>query len=55
MKDMKKVSIIILTYNAHRFVKHTLDTLRKTDYQNKEIIVFDNNSNESTKKLLSKY
>ena len=52
---MKKISIVILTYNAHRFVKHTLDTLSKTEYENKEIIVFDNDSDEQTKRLLTKY
>lgn len=39
-----KVSILILTYNAPRYVYKTLKSLQKTDYDNYEIIVFDNNS-----------
>ncbi|RHM62807.1 MULTISPECIES: glycosyltransferase family 2 protein [Coprobacillaceae] len=51
---MEKVSIVMLTYNAPRYIKHTLNTLAKTN-GNYELIVFDNDSKEKTKKLLNKY
>ncbi len=51
MKVSPKVSILILTYNAPEYVYKTLKSLRKTDYDNYEIIVFDNNSRIFTKLL----
>lgn len=49
------ISIIMLTYNAPRFVEHSIMTLTKNtkgvDY---ELIVLDNNSRMKTKKLLLK-
>lgn len=52
MVKEKKVSILIVTYNAQRFIKRTLDTLKKTNYPNYEVIVVDNDSNEKTKNYL---
>jgi len=43
------VSIIILTYNAPKYVYKTLLSLQKTSYENYEVIVFDNNSRLKTK------
>lgn len=51
---MEKVSIVMLTYNAPNYIKHTLNTLAKTT-GNYELIVFDNDSKEKTKKVLNKY
>lgn len=44
-----KVSVLILTFNAPRYVYTTLKTIQKTNYDNLEIIVFDNNSRINTK------
>jgi len=44
-----KISIIILTFNAPFYVYKTLRSLQKTDYENVEIIIFDNNSRFLTK------
>lgn len=53
---MVDISIIILTYNAPKYVRETIETLNNvTDAQmlkRCEIIVWDNNSNEETKQLL---
>lgn len=49
-----KISILMLTYNANKYVKHTLKTLKKTKYSNYELIVYDNNSNEKLKNYLRK-
>lgn len=53
---MKDISILILTYNAPKYVKETLETLhnvtKKEDLKRCEIIVWDNNSNDETKSLI---
>ena len=52
----KDISIIILTYNAPKYVTETVETLhhitRREDLDRCEIIVWDNNSNDETKFLL---
>ncbi len=50
-----KVSIIILTYNAPRYVKITLDSIITTTEIDYEIIVVDNASRIKTKKILLNY
>lgn len=54
MKKEKKISILIVTYNAQRFIKRTLETLHETNYSNYEVIVVDNKSDEETKQYLQK-
>lgn len=53
----KEISIIILTYNAPEYVRETIETLNevtnKKDLERCEIIMWDNNSNEETKNLLT--
>ncbi|NGF56545.1 glycosyltransferase [Parapedobacter sp. SGR-10] len=44
-----KVSILILTYNAPKYVYKTLKSLQLTSYDNYEIIVLDNGSRLFTK------
>ncbi|MCL1631165.1 glycosyltransferase [Sporolactobacillus sp. CPB3-1] len=46
------ISILILSYNAPIFTKHTLTKLQQTKYVEFEVIVLDNNSNIPTKKML---
>lgn len=48
----KKVSILIVVYNAPDYVKQCLVSLSKTAYKNYEIIVVDNNSLNETKNYL---
>ena len=47
-----KVSILMLTYNAPRYVKRSIKSLRKTKNVDYELIVVDNNSKVTTKKTL---
>lgn len=44
-----KISILILTYNAPMYVYKTIRSLKNTDYDNFEVIVFDNDSRYLTK------
>ena len=52
---MKKVSILMLTYNAPRYVKKSIVSLKKlTSNQNYELIVVDNDSKHPTVRTLYK-
>lgn len=48
------VTIIMLSYNAPLYTKHALRTLKYTEGVDYEIIVLDNNSKQSTKKMLNR-
>jgi glycosyltransferase involved in cell wall biosynthesis len=50
-----KVSIILVTYNAEKFIKKTIDSCLNQDYKNKEILVLDNKSDDSTREILRDY
>ena len=52
---MKKCSVIIPAHNEESYIEKTLQSLKKQDYQNIEIIVIDNDSNDSTVKIAKKY
>ena len=49
------VSVILVTYNSEKFIKECLDALIKQNYNNIEIIVIDNNSQDNTKNILNSY
>ena len=53
MKNIKNsiiplVSIIILNYNAGNLLTNCVDSIKKTNYDNYEIIIVDNDSNDSS-------
>jgi len=50
-----KVSIILPARNEEKFIGKCLDSLSKQDYQNYEIIVIDDSSNDSTWKIISEH
>ncbi len=52
--DKEKVSIIIVTFNALDYVINCIESLEKTKYKNKEVIIIDNNSNSELKNYLIK-
>lgn len=43
-----KVAVGVCTYNRSNDLKRLLDSLKKLNYPNFEIIVVDNNSNDDT-------
>ncbi len=45
------VSIIIVTFNRRRYLRELLLSLEKQDYENYEIIIVDNGSQDGTEKL----
>ena len=46
LKNCPKISILIPTKNNHKLLKRCLDSLKKLDYENYEIIIIDNDSTE---------
>jgi len=54
-KTNPKVSIILPARNEEEFIGKCLDSLSKQDYQNYEIIVIDDSSNDSTWKIISEH
>lgn len=50
-----KISIIIPVYNGEKFLKETIESCLKQDYQNKEIIVIDDCSTDNSIEIIEKY
>lgn len=49
------VSVIVTTKNEQKVIKRLLESISQSDYENIEIIVVDNNSDDSTIKIAKKY
>ena len=45
---MTSVSILIVSYNVRQYVAHAIDAILKSDMEEMEIIVVDNNSYDNT-------
>ena len=54
-KETPKVSVILPARNEENFIKKCLDSLIKQDYQNYEVIVIDDSSEDDTGKIISEY
>lgn len=53
MKDL--ITIYIVNFNYGKFLKNAIDSALNQDYENKEIIVFDNGSTDNSSKILVEY
>jgi glycosyltransferase involved in cell wall biosynthesis len=49
------ISIIINCYNGEKYLKYAIDSVYKQTYKNWEIILWDNNSYDNTRKISKKY
>ncbi len=49
------ISTLICTYNAESFISKTLDSVINQDYQNQEILIWDDCSNDNTLEVLYAY
>jgi len=54
-KSSPKVSIILPARNEEKFIGKCLDSLIKQDYENYEIIVIDDSSDDATKEIILEY
>jgi len=54
-KSYPKVSIILPARNEEKFIGKCLDSLIKQDYENYEIIVIDDSSDDATEEIISEY
>ena len=44
----KLISILVITYNSSEFIEETLDSIKKQDYKNIELIISDDSSTDNT-------
>lgn len=51
----KLVSIITPTYNCAKFIARTLDSVQSQTYQNWEMIIVDDRSQDNTKEIVEEY
>jgi len=54
-KNLKKVQVLLATFNGSRYLAPLMDSLIDQDYQNTEIIVRDDGSNDNTIEILRRY
>ena len=48
-------SILITNYNKEKFLNNSIKSCLKQSYKNKEIIIFDDCSNDQSLKILKKF
>ena len=55
MNNKNKISILISNYNKSKFLPQTLSMLKKQSYQNFEIILFDDVSDDNSLEIIKKF
>ena len=50
-----KVSVIIPTYNREKFLKRAIESVLSQTFQDFELIVVDDGSNDNTKKIVKEF
>lgn len=51
----KLVSIIVNCYNGEKYLKKTLESIKKQEYSNWELIFWDNQSSDNSKKIFDSF
>ena len=51
----KKVSVIVPTYNAEKYLSRSIDSIINQSYDNLEIIIIDDASTDKSKDIIKKY
>ncbi len=55
MKQEKKLSVIIPTYNSETYLKQAIDSVLNQTYKNIELIIVDDNSQDGTRQIVLDY
>lgn len=55
MKNEPLVSVIINCYNGEKYLRETIDSVIKQTYKNWEIVFWDNQSTDSSRKIVESY
>lgn len=53
--DKKKVSIIIVVYNCEKYIKYSIESIKKQTYKNWELLIVNDCSTDFTKQIIEKY
>lgn len=54
-KNMKKVSIVIINWNGLKYLKQTIPIVQDLIYENKEIVLIDNGSNDGSLEYIRQF
>ena len=55
IKCKAKVSIVIAAYNSEKYIKFSIESIKQQKYKNWELIIVNDCSIDSTKKIIEKY
>lgn len=55
MEDIKKVAIVMSTYNGEKYIEEQLNSILKQSYRNIHIFIRDDGSKDNTVSILEKY
>ena len=55
MPAIKKISVVIVTYNAAKTLKSAIESYLKQDYENKELVIIDGGSKDGTLTIINKF
>jgi|694.fasta_scaffold11494_9 glycosyltransferase involved in cell wall biosynthesis len=50
-----KISIVMPTYNSEKYIKQSIDSIINQEYQNWELLIFDNCSDDNTVDIIGNY
>ena len=50
-----KVSVIVNFHNGEKYLRQCLDSIIEQDFKDLEIILWDNNSNDDSSKIIKSY
>lgn len=52
---LAKVSVLVLTYNAKKYIRQSLDSVLEQEYENLQIVVSDDASQDGTQDIIKEY
>lgn len=55
LKNSPKVSIIIVVYNSEKYIDCAIQSIKKQEYKNWELVIVNDCSNDLTKEIIKKY